>query len=383
LVYTINEVDCFFDHVEIIKGFMKKVLHVKECLINYVVHQRTIKQFRLPPERALAMELGYSRATIGKALGILEGEGVIVRKRGSGNFIVDQEKTVKKSIALAMRKTYDCTSDHFRMIVEETSKYAEKNNIGVRIFDNLTEIFEQDPNNNPLLKAIRSGKIDGVLITSRMPLSIISGISSECPMVSINNIFGDGVKIPSISCDYFRLGFIAGKHLLDCGHRKVAYVTRNLAHPESTFALSGFRSAFEMAGIDLAESDILDTKLNLNIFRKRIIKFFKNSNYTACFVRNTLSATRMISILRKNGMNIPEDLSIISGGNYTTNRQNKMRLTVIDNQLDEMCHIGLNMLQNMIKVNNTTEGGIKLLTPRLIENDSCLKIDYTPAYSKR
>src|SRR5688572_27234404 len=44
---------------------------------------------RLPPERALAEELGVSRRAIRHALGALEAEGRIIRQQGRGTFITD------------------------------------------------------------------------------------------------------------------------------------------------------------------------------------------------------------------------------------------------------------------------------------------------------
>ena len=178
------------------------------------------------------------------------------------------------TIALVMRTAYHYTDMHFRLIVDEVSKYAEKNNIYIQIFDRLPEMFKADPENNPLMQAISNKVVDGVLIASRMPLDIISSIYKKCPTVSINNVFGNGEEVPCISCDYFRVGFLAGKYLLDKGHRKVAYVTENVALPESTFDLSGFRAAFEMAGIDITDNEILNTRQNTDIFIRRITDFF-------------------------------------------------------------------------------------------------------------
>jgi DNA-binding LacI/PurR family transcriptional regulator len=354
---------------------MNKALQAKEILGRHISRQLINKQFRLPPERTLAEQLGCSRATVSKALGVLEGEGVIFRKKGSGTFITAGQQEQALKIALVMRTAYRYTDVHFRLIVNEMLKSAEKEDICIQIFDHVTDIFNKDPNNNSLLEAIRQKHINGVLIVSRLPLSIISRINTECPTVSINNIFGDGEEIPCISCDYFRAGFLAGKHLLEKGHRKVTYVTESLAHPETYLDFSGFSAAFEMAGIELSQNDILETRLNPDIFNERVVDFFKNSSYTGCFVRRTGYAMKMISVLQKNGIKVPEDLSVIAAGTYDNSQQGKLKLTVIDNQLTKMCKIGLETLKDIIENNQKTEGGIKLLKPEIIEYDSVADIN--------
>ena len=353
---------------------MNKALHAKELLGKHISRQRKAKQFRLPPERALAEQFGYSRATVGKALGVLEGEGIIFRKKGSGTFITKNDKERTMTIALVMRMAYHYTDTHFRLIVEEVSKYAEKHNIYIQIFDNLPEIFKKNPDKNSLIQAIESGTIDGVLIVSRMPISILNRISAICPTVSINNIFGDGSEIPCISCDYFFAGFLAGKHLLEKGHRKVAYITENFTNSESTFEFSGFKAALGMVGVDLTNHNILECKQNSDIFTKRVLDFFKNSAYRACFVRTTRCATKIFSVLQRSSFERAEKLSFIAIGNYDNECPNNIRLTIIDNQLAKMCRIGLQTVQSIIN-NNKTKGGLKLLAPKIIENNSVINLN--------
>lgn len=351
---------------------MSKANKVKNILNEYIPRQHAARQYRLPAERELARDLGFSRATIGKAMGVLEGEGIITRKVGCGTFIAAPRVHKDFKVALAMRNAYDYTDPHFRLIIEKTSEYAEKQNGHVQIFDSLTAMFQESADDNRLLKAIRSGDIDGVLFVSRMPLSIISKINSLCPAVSINNIFGDGTEIPCVSCDYFRAGFLAGKYLLEKGHHKVAYITENLDHPESTFDFSGFKSAMETAGITLTSENILETRNNLDIFTQNVKNFFIGSDYTACFVRSCSHATTLTGILQKFNIRVPEDMSIIAAGNYQNGRQSPVALTTIDNRLDEMCAMGLKILSAKSNQEKLQMRGLTLLEPCLIERDSVI-----------
>jgi len=355
---------------------MNKILEAKEVIHKYIVQLSTNKKYCLPSERSLAEKFGYSRGTIGKALGVLAAEGTVLRKHGSGTFISDKIRKRTLTVAVVMRNAYDYTDVHFRQIVESISRHVEKNNIYLQIFDRVANLFENNPNDNSLIQAINSGIIDGVLVVSRMPLQIICKLNSLSPTVIINNLLGIGSEIPCFSCNHFRVGFLAGKYLLANGHRKLAYITDTLSHPEAELQLCGFKSALEMRGVELTEADILETKQDYNIFNKRVKVFYNKSVHTAYFVRHAIFALKIITVLQKMSLKVPEDISIIACGNYKNILRSYIDLTTVDNQTYQMCRMGLECLLNIIKNNNNPEGGLKLLTPQIIENNSVINVDH-------
>lgn len=354
---------------------MSKAEYTRKLLEEYVKRSAAAGSERLPTERELCRELGVSRSTIGKALGMLEAEGIVERKVGAGTFIAGKKRESGFTVALLMRNAYHCTDSHFRLIAEKVSEYAEQHNIHVQIYDRLIDMFRENPDDNRLLKAIRSGVVDGLLVSSRMPFSILGRIHAFCPTVSINNIFGDGVEIPCVSCDYFRAGFMAGRHLLEKGHRKIAFLTETLEHPESAFDLSGFKSALESKGCALPPENILVTTLNQEISAAKITDFFERTDCTACFVRSCSLATRLVGILEKINLGVPGDISIIAAGNYQNGRQSPVRLTTLDNRLADMCELGLSLLRKKLAKPKSHNSSLTLLEPRLIERDSVIARD--------
>lgn len=51
---------------------------------------------RLPSENELSEEFNFSRQTVRQALGILEREGYLVRRRGSGTYVAKESPGLKK-----------------------------------------------------------------------------------------------------------------------------------------------------------------------------------------------------------------------------------------------------------------------------------------------
>jgi LacI family purine nucleotide synthesis repressor len=348
---------------------MLKVDIIKGQLLDYIRCYRSSGQFRLPTERQLALEFGCSRSTVGKALGILAAEGLVDRRASSGTYIVDSRSS-SPTIAVLMQNAYQCTDTHFRLLIDTLSSYADELGLQIKICDYLIGSFERAAFREQFLASIKDGSISGLLVASRMPIKILAWLHSLCPIISINNIFAQGHEIPGISCDYFRVGFLGGKYLLEQGHRRIAFLTESLAHPESALDLSGLRSAMEMYGLELTPADILESRLNLNLFSSAVRTFFQKRQYSACFVRSTSLALPTLAILNQDSIRVPQDLSIIAAGNYQPERQQQTQLTTIDNQLAEMCKQGLQLLKMKISDQSKQIPSLTLLEPKLQIRDS-------------
>ena len=360
---------------------MLKVDIIKGQLLDYIRHYRSSRQIRLPTERQLALELGCSRSTVGKALGVLAAEGIIDRRPNSGSYI-NQVSPVCATIAVLLRNTYQCTDAYFRLVIDTLSSYAEHLGLQIKIYDHLSASFEKPGFFEQFSSLIEDGSISGLLIASRMPIRIPAALYFLCPIVSINNIFAQGHEIPAISCDYFRVGFLAAKHLLEQGHRRIAFLTESLEHPETGLDLSGFRSAMEMYGLELASSDILESRVNLNSLGSTIRTFFKKRQHSACFVRSTSLALQAIPILQQASIRVPQDISVIAAGNYQPERQQQMQLTTIDNRIEEMCQKGLEFLKLKIANPGMNLPSLTLLEPELQVRDTVLPL-LTTNHTKR
>jgi len=296
---------------------------------------------------------------------------LVDRRASSGTYIADSRSS-SPTIAVLLRNTYQCTDAHFRLMIDSLSSCADELGLRIKICDHLIGSFERPAFREQFLASIKDGSISGLLVASRMPIKILAWLHSLCPIISLNNIFAQGHEIPGISCDYFRVGFLGGKHLLEQGHRRIAFLTESLEHPESALDLSGLRSAMEMYGLELAPADILESRLNLNLFASAVRTFFQKRKYSACFIRSTALALRTLAILNNDSVRIPQDLSIIAAGNYQPERQQQTQLTTVDNQLAEMCEQGLRLLKMKISDQAKPIPNLTLLEPKLKIRDSVL-----------
>ena len=109
-----------------------------------------------------------------------------------------------------------------------------------------------------------------------------------------------------------------------------------MEHPETGLDLSGFRSAMEMYGLELASSDILETRVNLNSLGSTIRTFLRSASTAPVLFAAPVWLCRLFQFAA--GFHpVPQDISVIAAGNYQPERQQQMQLTTIDNRIEEMC----------------------------------------------
>ena len=93
---------------------------------------------RLPPERTLSERLGVSRVTVREALRILQGEGVLITRRGSGGTVVSAAARGGKSFGgdyvAEVTQVFE-----FRVAVESTAARLAAERSGVHDLDLLEE----------------------------------------------------------------------------------------------------------------------------------------------------------------------------------------------------------------------------------------------------
>ena len=102
-----------------------------------------------------------------------------------------------------------------------------------------------------LPQAIRSGEVDGVLVFGDQE----PGIYTELTRVGVPFVVLDcsrrNAVHPAVFVDYAEASYCATRHLIELGHRDIAYLSNGTLHDFNTLTLSGFQRATTEAGIAL------------------------------------------------------------------------------------------------------------------------------------
>ncbi|MDP3222600.1 MAG: LacI family DNA-binding transcriptional regulator, partial [Rubrivivax sp.] len=99
------------------------------------------------------------------------------------------------------------------------------------------------------IDTLRSRRVDGVIVlTGRMADAALAAVALELPVV----VTGRTMKAPglvALDFDNFEGARLATHHLLSLGHRRIAFISGDLKHPDGKERLRGYRAALKAAGL--------------------------------------------------------------------------------------------------------------------------------------
>ena len=212
--------------------------------------------------------------------------------------------------------------------------------------------------------SIRSGEVDGVLIFGDQE----PGIYVELSKIGIPFVILDCSRpsqYPSVFVDYSQAAYLATKHLIDLGHRDIAFLSNGTLHDFNTLTLNGFQQATTEAGIALYPNrfqiDMEDTVTVEQCLEKALAG---PCHPTAIFCTVDLYALKVMRKLFQMGYRVPEDISLISIDDVALSQLIFPGLTTMNVDRDAMIRAGLQMLTKLLRDEKCESR--RLPTPELV-----------------
>ena len=139
--------------------------------------------------------------------------------------------------------------------------------------------------------------------------------------------------------DYLEAGRIAAQHLVEMGHRDIAFLTSPLTKSYRRAILVGIEQTLQKIGKPLTEKDIFvantekesDTGLYEFELGKRLALDLLHSHrkYSAIIAINDITAFGIIQALTQNGVSVPDQISVISFDNISYSEMISPPLTTV------------------------------------------------------
>ena len=162
---------------------------------------------------------------------------------------------------------------------------------------------------------LRSKRVDSVIVTSsRVGAVYLDHLERiDAPIVLINNNREDtGPYTFSITVDNPHGGCEATRHLIESGHRRIAYITGRGDHSSDAGRQEGYRQALAGSGIPFDPALILPGNGRSDGGERALATLIGlDSRPTAVFCYNDMTAIGLIRAAREAGLRIPEDLAVV------------------------------------------------------------------------
>jgi LacI family transcriptional regulator len=151
----------------------------------------------------------------------------------------------------------------------------------------------------------------------------------------------------SVRVDDVSGGELAADHLLDLGHRRLAYVTAPLSIDQYSERLTGVRRALRRRGLSedscqVIEVGSLGTAAEGQLASAQLHEQHPDVTGVAC--GNDLLALGLVAGLVRRGVRVPEQISVVGFDNIEMAEQNPLPLTTIHQPKTELGRVATNLL---------------------------------------
>lgn len=252
-------------------------------------------------------------------------------------------------------------------IVESIIKEMESKGLKAMVSYNSFDIYKLEE----YLIYARDREFAGIIILGLIesPILINSLKTIKCPLVLFNQEFR-GMDFNVVGMDDFRGGYLAAKHLIDNGHKRIGLL---MGYKKATAARdreTGFREAMKDHGLKVKDSDVFYgdfTEISGREYAGKIIE--KRDGITGIVSCNDLMSVGLVNGLIEGGCKIPEEISIVGFDDSVFTNILTTKLTSISYDFKQIGTTAAKMILDDIKNPYNPKRKINF-SPRLIERES-------------
>ena len=163
------------------------------------------------------------------------------------------------------------------------------------------------------------------------------------------------------------------EYLIKSGHKKIATIAGDLSTQAGKARLKGYKEALAKHNIPLKDEYITIGNFLRTPARQSAEKLLHlNTRPTAIFAASDVMALETIDLAKKEGLAIPEDLSIIGFDDNPVAMYSSVGLTTVRQPIVEMGQLGLETLHQIAQ--GKAKLPVKTVLPaKLVLRESCVK----------
>ncbi len=295
-----------------------KYVKLKELIKELILNEKLKPGDIIESENNLSSRFGISRHTVRQAIGELVNENWLYREQGKGTFVsheVGKNNHEKKMIGVMTTYIHDYI---FPDIIKGIDDVLSQK--GYSIILGCTNNHQSSE--RLCLESMKENNIAGLIaepVKSALPnpnLELYKEIiESGIPVIFINAFYKE-LDSSFVVEDDFNAGYMATKHLLELGHRKIGGIFK-VDDMQGHQRYKGYSSAYNEFNLIPNDASVLwfSTEDRQRLLDNSIPDetFFEHlDGCTAIVCYNDQMAVKLLDYLRTMNIHVPDDISIVS-----------------------------------------------------------------------
>ena len=171
---------------------------------------------------------------------------------------------------------------------------------------------------------------------------------NKLPIALVNRKV-DGLPNACITLDNEKGGYLATRHLLELGHKNIAYISGPAYKADACLRLKGHERALIEAGLSVNPQLVFNGNYSEEDGKIGLLELMaRDLPFSALVCANDWMASGAISCARDLGMSLPQDLSIVGFDDVVFAHHVFPRLTTISNPVAGMAEMSAKYILNKV-----------------------------------
>ena len=333
------------------------------------------KGYKLPTELELSRQYQLSRQTVRHALQLLEEEGLIQRRQGSGSYATGKAPSaVPRQIALITSYLDDYI---FPAILHDAQAVFAQAGYGTLLYTTENQVSTEREILLKLLEEPVCGLlVEGVKTALPTPNADLYQrlMRTGTPLLFLNGAYGELGGAPCVADDNYGGGYQLAQYLTGKGHRALAAILKS-DDAQGPLRYFGAVSAIRDAGLAIWDQHIAwyDTedrrRLLVEKDRGLLSRFIQErlDGATAVICYNDEIAYLLIQELLAAGRRVPSDVAVVSFDNSYYSQLGPVPITSLRHPGGRMGRVAA---EQLLALMDGRAGQSKLLEWELVERES-------------
>ncbi len=273
---------------------------------------------KLPKDQDLAKRYNTSRLTVIRALRVLELEGLLERRAGSGTFVGSSSAVGAKTFGLLIPDLGK--GEIFEPICQGMAQAGSLSEQALLWGHSANDGSDREDQAMELCRLYIARKVSGVFFAplelsshqDQINMQILALLEeAKIPIVLLDRTVGhywDPIRHDLVGIDNWRGGFMMAKHLLDQGCTRLGFVLRPASAPTVEARIAGLFEVARQRRLNLREENILIADPT---DKAKVSEWMRTVRPNGILCANDYTAGQLMHTLLNLGFAIPKDVCLV------------------------------------------------------------------------